>query len=125
MGHRIRSWSRKGTWMEDWWNQVKSYSLSYCCVNSVSFDNCLRFLWKVSLGGGDAGVWYVIVRFLCSCSQRVKLSQDTKLKIHTCITNNPEKKNILGILDSHLAHLSGPGNTCHCLSGIQTTEGFI
>lgn len=71
--------------------QVKSCSLSYCCVHSVSFDSRLMFLWEVSLGGGDAGVWYVIMCFLCSCSQRVKVLQDTKLKIHTCITT-PKRK---------------------------------
>lgn len=58
---------------------------------------------------GWCWVCAVIVCCLRSHSLRVKLLQDTELKIHTGVTGNPEKKNMWVIQGSHLAHLLGTG----------------
>lgn len=43
---------------------------------------------------GGAGVCAVTVRCLHGRSLRVKLLQDTELKMHTGVTGSPEKKNM-------------------------------
>lgn len=53
----------------------------FCSGLFISFDNWNMFLWNVNLDGGwggTAGVQYVMLCSVCSCSLRAKLCQDTK-----------------------------------------------